>query len=147
MSVRVTTNMPNIDIKTREWLGNAIHELEKYYDLRDNIKYHVVLSPYKDMEDAFGITRKKDSDTYLIKIQPDFRDLNDEQDKDMMLRAVAHEMAHVDQIEKGWLDGLNWKGKFYGKRKHKYEDLPWEKDAWNRGDIAYKAIKSKISDR
>ena len=61
--------------------------------------------------------------------------------------AIAHEMVHIDQMQRGELDydddNVYWRGKIYPRSKMKEgaKNLPWEKEAWK----ANSAVKQKSS--
>ena len=50
--------------------------------------------------------------------------------------AIAHEMVHIDQMQRGDLnyddDNVYWKGNTYSRDEMEEGDkqLPWEKEAW-----------------
>tara|TARA_B110000858_G_C17509714_1_gene339808 strand:+ start:242 stop:598 length:357 start_codon:yes stop_codon:yes gene_type:complete len=52
--------------------------------------------------------------------------------------AIAHEKVHLDQMKRGDLDyddnSVMWKGKKYSRKKMKEgaENLPWEKEAYDK---------------
>ena len=51
-----------------------------------------------------------------------------------MMKTLAHEMVHAKQYLRGELNGYNlaWKGR--KPRNYKYENAPWEKEAYGRED-------------
>lgn len=55
-----------------------------------------------------------------------------------MMQTLAHEMVHAKQYLRGELNGYNhsWKGK--KPRNYKYENAPWEREAYKREEELYK---------
>jgi hypothetical protein len=55
----------------------------------------------------------------------------------MMMQTLAHEMVHAKQYIRGELNGYNqsWKGR--KPRNYKYENAPWEKEAYGREEELY----------
>ena len=54
-----------------------------------------------------------------------------------MMQTLAHEMVHCKQYFRGELNGWNqsWKGK--KPRNYKYENAPWEKEAYAKEEDLY----------
>jgi hypothetical protein len=54
---------------------------------------------------------------------------------------LAHEMVHVKQLARGYLQikngGRYWCGKRY-RKNHKYMALPWELDAFSKQEIIFR---------
>ena len=65
--------------------------------------------------------------------------------------AIAHEMVHMDQMARGDLDytdnNVIWKGKKYSRKKMNEgsENLPWEKEAYNKTKKNMKKSPVKLS--
>ena len=59
---------------------------------------------------------------------------------DKKKEAVAHEMVHIDQMQRGDLDydddNVYWKGEEYPRDKmmEGAKNLPWEKEAWKANE-------------
>ena len=56
---------------------------------------------------------------------------------EMLMQTLAHEMVHAKQYIRGELNGYNqsWKGR--KPRNYKYENAPWEKEAYGREEELY----------
>ena len=59
-------------------------------------------------------------------------------DHSVMMQTLAHEMVHAKQYIRGELCGwsMSWKGK--KPRNYKYENAPWEREAYKREEELYK---------
>lgn len=70
--------------------------------------------------------------------------------KRKMLLTLAHEAVHMKQYAKGelkyYLRGApcRWKGVAIDERSTLYDDLPWEKEAWELEHILYKEFKDHV---
>lgn len=56
---------------------------------------------------------------------------------EQMMRTIAHEMVHCKQYFRHELNG--WSGSWKGKkpRNYKYDNAPWEREAYKREDELY----------
>lgn len=57
-----------------------------------------------------------------------------------MMQTLAHEMVHVKQYFRKELDGTGCKFKWKGRNAdgYKYENQPWEREAFKREGVLYK---------
>ena len=61
-----------------------------------------------------------------------------------MMKTLAHELVHAKQYLRGELNGYNlaWKGR--KPRNYKYENAPWEKEAYGREDELFNKHWNKV---
>ena len=57
-----------------------------------------------------------------------------------LMQNLAHEMVHVKQFFRKELDGSNWQFKWKGRNAngYKYENQPWEREAYKLEEKLYK---------
>ena len=56
---------------------------------------------------------------------------------EMLMQTLAHEMVHAKQYIRGELNGYNFSWKGRKPRNYKYENAPWEKEAYGREKELY----------
>jgi hypothetical protein len=69
-------------------------------------------------------------------------------DGDGLIDTISHEMIHVKQIATGLLRETKgktyWRGKLVDRKRVKYWDQPWEKNAWRNQAILANSIYSLV---
>ena len=56
---------------------------------------------------------------------------------EIIMQTLAHEMVHAKQYIRGELNGYNFSWKGRKPRNYKYENAPWEKEAYGREKELY----------
>ena len=107
----------------------------------------VITKDLKKKEGAYGFCHITDDDMdnpreFHIEIDTSMKHSIQE-----ILTCIAHEMTHLKQFVKGELydreDGsVQWKSKRY-IRKLKYDDMPWEKEAYRLENKLFKELRNE----
>lgn len=116
-------------------------EIMQYLDFLDiSGKVHLTVNFTPALYDNMGgltfCLNAPDPDTYqIIRVRIDAR-LNKQQQS----RVLAHEMIHVKQFVKGELVMINsqqvkWKGRKFWCQKRDQQSAPWEREAYQMGNI------------
>lgn len=98
--------------------------------IRKNVKTGGIPVIKKDLDS--GVIAEANNDGTI------FLDKKVKNNSPLAKEAIAHEMVHMDQMARGDLDyndnNVIWKGKKYSRKKMNEgsENLPWEKEAYNK---------------
>jgi predicted metallopeptidase len=147
---------PQPPLKKTELTENNIitnTSLHTYYDTiisvgldESNIKgVHIVVSELSEVA----------KEQFSGELQAHVRFLNgifylfiDDFDKDDAIDVISHEIIHIDQYQSGSLsydDGyIFWNGTDYDLESIEYDDRPWERDAFHRGNFLSQKIQKKL---
>lgn len=123
----------------KEFINACINIFMRKLKLQNSRWNLIVLSTknLKGEQNSSGMVYQGEENTLVM-------ELDSSLDGDGLIDTISHEMIHVKQIATGLLQEKKgktyWRGKLVDRKKVKYWDQPWEKNAWMNQAILANSI-------